>query len=417
MTHLMKVLPIAAMVFGACTAGCSAEQAHNHAPGESCAAEAAPAAKKAVKINTVAEKGTTSGLLIPEGCVHPPTLDGGFWQILPEVMDRWTDEKLEEEVKIAKRDSDMNILIVQYGSMYDHAKKTYLGYTETTAIPTAPEMKGRDPLGALLRGADAAGVKVVLGGPLLPLPFEEGMTTGIQAWMSPQAIEYRRQMLGKYYSKHPSLWGYYTPNEPNFDHLKRLNNGATADDLLKATQQELKMIRKEFPRLKIVKSIGLYAKLVKDPATGKDQYQLATPATLDPFWRPWVKGLPEVDVWMVIDGIGTLISDPEHSDAAQKWARGLAKEFGKEYWTDVENCWMGRWNNQAIFTIDELKRSLNIAAKHADKTVTFDYMHYQSALSYKPEARKLHKDYAEYYKGLKAEAAKKAAGADPNAKK
>jgi len=319
-----------------------------------------------------------------------PVLDGGFWQVGPGLCRTFTDQMLAAEVGNFKAQG-MDLLMVQYSTaQYDHDAETYYAYVDTDIFPMHPELVGRDPIGSILAAADKHGVRVVLGGMLMPMPRTVNYEQNIAIWTSEKAMNYRRTILKKF-AHHPSLWGWYTPNEPNPALL--YSSGCDPQKMIDATKQVIALVKETNPKLKTVKSIGLY----REPkeVDGSTVYALVSREYLDSFWRPWVSQLTNVDAWMVIDGVGTELSNLTHTDMAQEWAASLCKEFGKEMWSDVECAHMGA--SSYPFTIEELIPSLRVAANHADVIVTFDYAHYMSKLSTKEAARKLWQDYAEYY--------------------
>ncbi len=89
-----------------------------------------------------------------------------------------------------------------------------------------------------------------------------------------------------------------------------------------------------------------------------------------------------------------LAQEVEHTGKAQRWMSRACERFGKTFWVDVENADMAETFKP--FTMDGLESSLRVAAGHADTIVVFDYLHYMSKNSPKPEARKLHEDYRAY---------------------
>jgi hypothetical protein len=112
-----------------------------------------------------------------------------------------------------------------------------------------------------------------------------------------------------------------------------------------------------------------------------------------------VEQVDQVDAWMIIDGVGTGLSNLTHTDKSQAWCAGLCKEYGKQYWTDVENAVMGA--KSYPFSMSRFEKSLRVAAKYADVIVTFDYAHYMSKQSDKEKARQLYEDYKKYAATLK----------------
>jgi len=234
----------------------------------------------------------------------------------------------------------------------------------------------------------------------MPFPNHENYRENISIFLSEKAMKYRKAVLDRY-SKFASLYGYYSPDEFNPAEMKQYN--CDPELILKATKEEAALVKRINPKLKVVKPLGLY--LEPTEHQGKKGYNLVSIAYLDSFWRPWVKQLNEVDVWMVVDGVGTELSNLEHTDKAQAWCAKLCKEYGKEYWTDVENAVMGDKGSYP-FSMDRLAKSLNIAVNHASVLVTFDYIHYMSKQSKKVTARALYEAYAQYLAKIKAESKK-----------
>jgi hypothetical protein len=330
------------------------------------------------------------------GGEHPPLLDGGIWQIGPPLIAAFTDESLEQEVGVFRK-LGMDIILVQYSaSQYDEERGTYLAYVPNDTLPLQEEFKGRDPIGAILRGADTNGVKVILGGLLMPVTGQANYRRDLDIWTSPTVMQYRKQVLERY-AGHKSLAGYYVPNEPNPDNL--LSHGLDPQLMIDATAKVIDTVKGARPDLLIVKSIGLYMEPVR--AEGKTTHRFASIEYLDRFWRPWVSSLSKVDVWMVIDGVGTRLSNLEHTDRAQAWCKRLAGEFGKQFWVDVECAFMDDRHNYP-FKMEELEPSLRVAAKHGAKLITFDYAHYMSRHPQKEAARRLHRDYGEYVMRMRA---------------
>lgn len=316
------------------------------------------------------------------------TLDGGFWQVGPGLIANFSDQNLAREVGYM-RDLGMDLIIIQYtASWYDHSAGTYFAYVPNTVLPYHPNFQGRDPIGSIMHAAEKHGVRVILGGLLMPLPRHINYETNLAIWTSADVMEYRRQVIERYRNS-SAFYGYYAPNEPNPADLYA--NELDPQKMIDATAQITSFIRSQKGDLKILHSIGLYS----EPDTSGPTPINRRPSIpyLDAFWRPWVEQLAEVDVWMVIDGVGTGLSDLTHTHRAQEWGAALAREHDKDFWVDVENAWMPPYTP---FPIEKLVASLEVAAQHGSKIVTFDYAHYMSRLSHREAARQLHLDYAEY---------------------
>lgn len=327
---------------------------------------------------------------VPSG---KPILDGGFWQMDAGLLSRFTDEQFEAEVGHMRR-LGMDIIIIQYSNRpyWAPGQEDQVVYFPNSVFEVEPAYQGRETFDALFRAAEREGVKIYLGGLLIEPPREVNYAEKLANWTSEEAYQFRREAV-EHFSQYSSFAGYYIPNEPNFGRMRA--GGADPALLLDATIEVSNFLRDLKPDMTIIHSIGLYLETREDGSVA-----LASREYLDEQWRPWFAALDSVDVWMIIDGVGTQLSNLEHTDMAQEWARGLCLEFGKSYWTDVENAHMGHDANgnyvASSFTMEELAASLEVAAKHAEKIVTFDYVHYMSRQSHKIDARRLHRDYEEY---------------------
>ncbi len=329
--------------------------------------------------------------------LHPPVLDGGFWQLGPGILEHFSDKDLEAEIQ-DMHDLGMRILIIQYTVQpnWEDGQDDYVAYINNTVYPVHPAFKDRNPFSSIFRAADRLKMRVYLGGMLLKQPIEDDYEANVARWSSDRALRFRKEVVARF-AGYQSFAGYYIPNEPN--PFKLIAKRCDPDLLLSATAEVVDAVKSVKPGLDVVMPIGLYLR-----PNGRDGYLFTTRKDLDLFWRPWVKRLDKVDTWMVIDGLGTRLSELDHTAMAQRWARDLAHEHGKAYWTDVENARMytddaGRYHSQP-FALGDLVRSLSIATRFADQTVTFDYIHYMSRQSSKPEAVRLHQAYRKYVEAV-----------------
>lgn len=201
-------------------------------------------------------------------------------------------------------------------------------------------------------------------------------------------MSFRRDLIERY-KESSSFYGYYIANEPNL-------NNITSKRFVKLWKQSTKevagFVKSLKPDVKIIHSIGLYPEWINTMPSAPSI------AFLDRFWRPWVSQISEVDVWMMIDGIGTSLSTHSHTEKAQKWGRKLVSEYNKEFWVDVENA---RMTSEFVpFHISKLKKSLEIAAETADKIVLFEHLSYMTPNNEKDMARRLYFDYLEYRRNI-----------------
>lgn len=313
---------------------------------------------------------------------------GTFWQLGQTRLNNWSDQQLADEVAEVKR-AGMDTILIHYSAMWESPVKSYRTFAPNDSFATFHEFTHRDPLRAIFRAAERHNVKIILGDFLIPpdLRYEQP-EEAIAIWLSPKALAFRRHLINKF-ADSPSFVGYYISNEPNPYKVQK-----AGPQWVEATRTLARFIREQKSDLKIIHSIGLYAEWHAE-SQGKRHPSAPSPAYLDQFWRPWIEGIPEIDIWMMIDGIGTSLSYLEHADKAQAWGRTIAHEAGKTFWVDVENAVMGAKGYHA-FPMKRLQESLEVAAKYADKIVLFEHLSYMSPNSRKPAAQQLYREYLQY---------------------
>ncbi len=319
-----------------------------------------------------------------------PLLDGGFWQMGPLLQKDWSDNAYIAEVGHMV-DLGMNILIIQYGAWWDKDEWTLRSLYPSTSIPTETSFIDRDTIRDILKAADQLNVQVYLGDFTIPRNWLDDPARWTAWWNDSSHTKFRQDFVREF-SNHPSFAGVYLPNQPNPTNILDKN---VRDLWINATRTAAATIKETNPALSIVHSIGLYGQ------SSEFGYPLPPkPDFLDTFWRPWIKDIPEIDTWILLDGIGTELSFLDHTKTSQAWGKSICQEYGKSFWVDVENAHMSFDCNNHSFTLEELIPSLKIASMYGDKLITFDYLHYMSQLSTKAEARQLHMDYREYRKKL-----------------
>lgn len=336
----------------------------------------------------------------PQTGIRPPVLDGGFWQLGPGILAQYSDEDLQAELK-DMHGLGMDILVIQYAvePNWEPGQEDYVAYLPNTVYPVHPAFKSRKPFSAIFRTADQLGMRVYVGGMLLKHPIEDDYENNINRWSSKKALRFRKELIARF-AGYQSFAGYYIPNEPNPYTL--IAKRCDPDLLIQATAKVAEAVKSVKPDLEVVMPIGLYLR-----PTGRGGFILASEKDLQMFWQPWIERLEQVDTWMVIDGLGTGLSNLDHTAMAQRWARSLAHMFGKAYWTDVENAHMytdlgGRYHSEP-FELAELVCSMSVASRFADQAVTFDYIHYMSRRSTKPAAVQLHRAYQKYIRAFDEE--------------
>lgn len=313
-----------------------------------------------------------------------PLATGTFWQIGSERLHSWTDEQLANEVRLVKN-MGMDVILIHYSAYWKPEQASYQTLVSGTNFIEYDNLQDRDPLGAIFSAAERWGVQIVVGDFLVPPDLRyERPVDAFEYWVSDEAMHFRQTVVERY-KESPSFFGYYIANEPNPNNITSRSVEALWRQSTKKVAAFVKSLKRD---LTVIHSIGLY------PEWFNGMPSPPSPAFLDEFWRPWVSQISEIDVWMIIDGIGTSLSTHDHTAKAQKWGRKLVSEYDREYWVDVENATMT--SGFVPFSISQLKRSLQIAAATADKIVLFEHLSYMSPNSGKDDTERLYSDYLEY---------------------
>lgn len=313
-----------------------------------------------------------------------PIATGTFWQLPPERMSAWSDKKLAQELVYLKN-AGLDVLVIHHSAFWDVAKQHYQTYIPNEDFAMFSDMDGRDPLDAIFTKAESLGIKIVLCDFLLPSDLRyERPQKAFDYWLSAEAMNFRRTIINRYKDS-PSFYGYYIPNEFNPDKIKSQEHKELC---INSTKELASFVKNLLPRLKIIHPIGLYL------VSKNGGLSTPTESYLEDFWSPWINGINQIDTWLMIDGIGTTLSNLKYTDMAQAWGKQIAHYTNKEFWVEVENAVMTS-TQYYPFTIDKLKKSLDIAVKHADKIVLFEHLTYMSPNT-NAASKKLYDDYIIY---------------------
>lgn len=314
-----------------------------------------------------------------------PILDGAFWAFHYEnwAMHFPADDLLAREVDAAHAIGlDIVILYTLTG-----ADDTWSTVVPGACLPQSPWWSGRDPLEAILTRADALGMRVYLGdGP--PTGFGAPEDAQREAATETLLNQYREEMLARY-AGHPSLVGYYINYEccpAEFGNDPEIPSGNT--------QRLARHIRSLRPRFEIIQPVGLYNWRAEPQAP----WHAARPDEIEGFWRPYMAACPDVDVFMVIDGVGTGLSPLNYTHLNQARLRSICDQLGKRMWTDVEVAVMGR--RYEPMPVGRVAQSLAVAARHADTMVGFCYFNYMSPNNGRGTSARLYSDYKAYRLGV-----------------
>lgn len=314
-----------------------------------------------------------NGAFIGRDWAIKPPLDGGFWQIGSAQARQFpTDNDIIRLVREISR-SGLRIHIVQFAGWEKEGSLRTL--YPSRIYPQMDEWKGRDPLEALLRFGDEQKGEVYLG--LAPLLTAEPTAEELKKWEE-ASIKLIQEIWSRYRS-HRSFKGFYLPPEVHYYSAIQSQEWRDLLDRFANTVHSL------FSKLKLIVPIGLYLHKVGNI------WLRATPEDLASFWNPAISE-SKVDVFLLIDGIGTALSDFKHSEDCQKWLAGECRRFGKDLWVEIE-AFDTRYN---ACDLDRFKKQIAIAFPYADRLLTFDIPHYFAPNGVAPKAKELYNDYKKW---------------------
>jgi hypothetical protein len=309
-----------------------------------------------------------------------PLLDGAFWACEYEGWAKHfaTDADLARQAEAAHA-AGLDTILLYTTTGQDGVCSTSM---PDAVLPQSPWWRGRDPVEAVLAAADRLGMTVYLTD-TQPNGFNRPAPADVPAEVETKLYEHRRRYLERF-AAHPSLVGYYLNfeccpadfgNDPSYP-------AAQAEKLAAFVEQVV-------PRLQVVQPVGLYHWRETPDGT----WRHVAPAELRPWWGTFMAAAPSVDAYLVIDGVGTGLAPLNHTDLAQACLRELCDRYGKAMWTDVEDADFGDYTSMPI---GRLIPSIEVAARHAERIVTFDYINYLCPGNGREGSQRLFDDYQAY---------------------
>ncbi|MBC7326739.1 DUF4434 domain-containing protein [bacterium] len=304
-----------------------------------------------------------------------PPLDGGFWQITTSQAGQFArDKDIEKLVRELDR-VGMKVHIIQFAGWEVEGKLQTL--YPSKIYRQLEEWKNRDPIEAILRSADELKGEVYLG--LAPLLTAEPSEEQLQKWESDSLTLLKE--LWERYKQHPSLKGFYLP--PELHYVSPIK----PEEWKKVIDRLAEAVHSFSPNMKVIVPVGLYLKKVDS------HWRRALPDVLAPFWLPAIRE-SKADVFLLIDGIGTALSDFQSSEDCQRWLAEECRMAKKELWIEVE-AFDTRYRS---CDIERFKRQIAIALPYADRLLTFDIPHYLSPNALAPDGKELFGEYIQWIK-------------------
>ncbi len=309
-----------------------------------------------------------NGAFIGKDYALSPPLQVGFWQISPAQARQFpSDESIKRLLRELAR-IGMKCHIIQYtGWEIEGAFRTLY---PSKIYPQIKEWEKRDPVFAMLRYADELKGEVYLG--LFPLLTDKPKEEELRRWEE-ESFKLMREIIQRY-GKHPSLKGIYLPPEVHY------KSGIDQRDWKRLVDRFSDFCHSH--SLKLIVPVGLYLQR----ENGK--WLRATPEALSSFWSAEIRE-GKADIFLLIDGIGTGMSDFQSAEDCERWLGEECRKAGKEVWIEVE-----------AFDADyracdfaRFKKQIELAFPYADRIAVFDIPHYFSPDGLNTGARELYEEY------------------------
>ena len=309
-----------------------------------------------------------NGAFIGKDYALSPPLQVGFWQISPAQARQFpSDESIKRLLRELAR-IGMKCHIIQYtGWEIEGAFRTLY---PSKIYPQIKEWEKRDPVFAMLRYADELKGEVYLG--LFPLLTDKPKEEELRRWEE-ESFKLMREIIQRY-GKHPSLKGIYLPPEVHY------KSGIDQRDWKRLVDRFSDFCHSH--SLKLIVPVGLYLQR----ENGK--WLRATPEALSSFWSAEIRE-GKADIFLLIDGIGTGMSDFQSAEDCERWLGEECRKAGKEVWIEVE-----------AFDADyracdfaRFKKQIELAFPYADRIAVFDIPHYFSPDGLNTGARESYEEY------------------------
>jgi photosystem II stability/assembly factor-like uncharacterized protein len=316
-----------------------------------------------------------NGAFIGRDFAIKPPLQGGFWQISKVQAKQFTrDEDIKRNVKeLAKL--GLRCQIIQYTGW--EVEGAFRSLYPSKIYRQIEEWRGREPIEAILEAGDEVNGEVYLG--LFPLLTDKPSKEELRRWEE-ESFKLMGELVRRY-GEHNSFKGIYFPPEVHYkwdidvrDWIDLINRFA---DFCHSHS------------LRLIVPVGLY--MYEEGG----RWRRAVPEVLAPFWLPTISEA-RADIFLLIDGIGTGLSDFPSSEACQEWLAEKCRTAGKELWIEVE-AFDSRYNS---CDWERFKRQMEMASPYGDRILVFDIPHYFSPKGFAPKASELYGEYGKWLDSL-----------------
>ena len=277
----------------------------------------------------------------------------------------WSDKQWKKDFDNMKK-VGIDTLVIMRGVFYD--KCIY----KSKHFPTLKE-DGEDFAKFIFEEAHKRNMQVYLGLYISNLTWNDGD----YKHEVEENKKYIEEVLERY-GNMPAFKGWYIPQE-GCSHLFNL----------KQTTEELAGLCKQYTPDKPV--------LLSPFFKGKNHHpnDSCTPAETEELWLDLLENCKgKVDILAFQDGTAPLDEYEEYLKAMKR----VCDKYSMHLWANVET--FERDVRAMFFPIpfDMLRRKIEIAEKHVEKCITFEFSHFLSPQSIYPSAKNLHGLYTTYYK-------------------
>lgn len=233
-----------------------------------------------------------------------------------------------------------------------------------------------DFIGLILKEAEKRNINIYIGLYISNLCWNDGDYKG-----ELEENEYYVSEILSRYNHYSSFIGWYIPHEVGHDSY----------NIIETTRGLLEILKRKSPEKKVVISPFFRGKGINYPEP------TFTPEETYEEWDKLFKGFgPGIDYCAFQDGTVAVDELEEYIKAAKK----VCNKYGITLWSNVET--FKREEGFPPIDFVTLRKKIDVALKHCEKIITFEFSHFLSPQSMYEDARKLNREYKDYYGNQKA---------------
>ena len=287
-------------------------------------------------------------------------IDEITYDITPQ---NWNDEDWKKDIQNMK-DAGIDTLVIMRGVFYDKILYPSKHFKDK-------KMDYKDFIELVLAEADKKNMDVYVGLYISNLTWNDG---DYQTEINEN--EYYVDEILERYGHHKSFIGWYLPHEVGHNNYNFVPVTAGLIEILKRKSPEKKIFMSPFYRDKEIN--------YPEPTLTPDETYKEWDEMFEAFGK-------DIDCCAFQDGTSSLKNLESYMNVTKK----LCDKYNIEMWSNVET--FKRVDGFPPLDFKTLSKKIEIAKKYCKKLITFEFSHFLSPQSMYEDARKLSKQYLEFY--------------------